>query len=250
LIEKEKYMRKMVILILLAVSHIACGNAGHTDKHKSSGHTGQDNSYDAWNKEAEKEIRLNPKYGNAIKSSGQKAADQELIKSYVSLAGSRRKGAELLTKKGFEFLYSGNLRTAMYRFNQAWLLDSTDANVYSGFASVYYYFKDYKKAISLLDQGLAINPRASALLTDKATNYLTIFDTSNSMLDLDRGVSLLKKSYSIDPDNQNTLYKLSTYYFDSNDCDLALKYYRECMKLGGKPIVQRYKDAIKEKCGS
>ncbi|MBC7566184.1 MAG: tetratricopeptide repeat protein [Pedobacter sp.] len=242
-------MKNICTLVFLTITIIACGNANQTDNQVTN-ISGQSDSYEAWNKEAEKEIRLNPKYGNAVKSTQQKAADEELIKRYINMAGTSRKGAELLLKKGFEYLYSGNLRNAMYRFNQAWLLDSTDANVYSGFASVYYSFKDYKKSIALLDQGLEIDPKASALLTDKATNYLTIFQTSKSLLDMKKGLSLLKESYAIDPLNQNTLYKLSTYYFDSNDCDLSLKYYRECMKLGGQPVVQRYKDAIKERCGS
>lgn len=241
-------MKQIFTLVLMALTIISCGNA---QKRNTTDNTSinQDSSYEAWNKEAEKEIRLTPKYGNAIKNTAQKAADEELIKSYVDMAGSRRKGSELLTQKGFEYLYAGNLRTAMYRFNQAWLLDSTDANIYSGFAAVYYHFKDYDKAIAFLDQGLRINPKASTLITDKGTTYLTISQTSKSQLDVNKGLSLLKESYSIDPVNQSTLFKLSIYYFDNNDCDLALKYYRECMRLGGKPVTQRYKDAIKERCG-
>jgi tetratricopeptide (TPR) repeat protein len=244
-----KYMRNQIALVLFSVILFACGD-GHTSSKEANKFTKQENSYEAWNEEAKTEIRLVPRYGNAQKTPAQKAADEELIKSYIDMAGSRRKGAELLIKKGFEFLYAGNLRTAMYRFNQAWLLDSTDANVYSGFASVYYSFKDYKKALKLLDQGLTMDSKSSTLITDKGTIYLTIFQTSHSLLDRNRGLSLLKESYSLDPANQNTLYKLSAFYFDSNDCDLALKYYKECMKLGGTPVVQRYKDAIKERCGS
>lgn len=238
-------MKQYAILFFAIFLITACGNAS-----QSSNEVAQDNSYEAWNKEAIKEIRLNPRYGNAVKTPEQIAGDQELIKTYVKMAGSRRMGAEMLVKKGFEYLQAGNLRTAMYRFNQAWLLDSTDANVYSGFASIYFKFKDYRKSISLIDEGLAINPKSSVLLTDKATNYFSLFESSNSMLDIDKGLSLLKESYSIDPNNQNTLYKLSIHYFDRNDCDLALRYYRECMKLGGTPIVQRYKDALKERCGN
>lgn len=241
-------MKQLLTLILMTLTVVACGNAQKVDETGTTS-IGQENSYDAWNKEAEKEIRLSPRYGNAIKSASQKAADEELVRSYVSMAGSRRKGSEMLTQKGFEYLYAGNLRTAMYRFNQAWLLDSTDANIYSGFAAVYYQFKDYNKAIDFLDQGLRIDPKASTLITDKGTTYLTISQTTKSQIDVKKGLSLLKESYSIDPVNQSTLFKLSIYYFDNNDCNLALRYYRECLKLGGKPITQRYKDALKDKCG-
>jgi tetratricopeptide (TPR) repeat protein len=238
-------MKKVLLVVLIASGLLACGNANNVKKSPY-----QDGSYESWKQEAVKEIRLRPRYGGAVKNAEQKAADAALIKSYITLTGSRRKGSELLTKKGFEYLYAGNLRTAMYRFNQAWLLDSTDANIYSGFATVYYTFKDYKKAFEMVNQGLTINPKSSALLTDKGSIYMTFAQTSMSMLDLDKALSCFKESYAIDPLNQNTLYKLSTYYFDYNECDLALRYYKECMKLGGKPIVQRYKDAIKERCGS
>jgi len=238
-------MRKVLTIVLIASSLFACQNAN-----KVKGNPLQDASYESWTKEAEQEIRLKPRYGDATKNAQQQVADAELIKSYVRLTGSRRKGAELLIKKGFEYVYAGNLRTAMYRFNQAWLLDSTDVNVYSGFATVYYTFKDYTKALNLINQGLAIDPKSSALLTDKGSIYMTLAQTSMATLNMDKGLSYFKESYAIDPLNQNTLYKLSTYYFDYNNCDLALKYYKECMKLGGKPIVQRYKDALKERCGS
>jgi tetratricopeptide (TPR) repeat protein len=238
-------MRNVLLIVLIASGLLACGNANNGGNIPD-----QDGSYESWNKEAEKEIRLRPRYGDAVKNAQQRAADEALIKSYVTLTGSKRKGSELLTKKGFEYLYAGNLRTAMYRFNQAWLLDSTDANIYSGFATVYYTFKDYKKAFDMVNQGLTIDPKSSALLTDKGSIYMTFAQTSMSTLDIDKGLSCFKESYAIDPLNQNTLYKLSTYYFDYNECDLALKYFKECMKLGGKPIVQRYKDAIKERCGS
>ena len=241
-------MKLFIALLLVFATLISCSNAQKKNDQNTET-VEQSKSYKAWQKEAEKEIRLNPKYKNAVKTEAQKAADEQLIKSNETQEGSRRKGSERLVKIGFDYLYKGDLRTAMYRFNQAWLLDSTDVNVYSGFASIYFSFQDYKRSIALLDEGLAIDPNASGLLTDKATNYIALSQSNHSKSDMERGLSLLKASYEIDPLNQSTLYKLSVFYFEIKNCDMAVKYYKECMKLGGSQIAQGYSDALKTTCG-
>ena len=82
-------MKPFIALFLVFATLSSCSNAQKTNEHDAEA-GGKSNSYKAWQKEAEKEIRLNPKYGNAIKTEGQKKADEELIKSYETQEGSRR----------------------------------------------------------------------------------------------------------------------------------------------------------------
>ncbi|MFD2162486.1 tetratricopeptide repeat protein [Paradesertivirga mongoliensis] len=209
---------------------------------------GQQITYSGWKEEAKTEIRLLPKYGNAIKTKEQKASDQELIQTYLKQAGTNRKASELLVKLGFDYLYKQDLKTAMYRFNQAWLLDPTNENVFWGFGAIYFSFGDFESGMYQYDEGLKLNPNSSNILTDKATVYMTRFMKSNSDKDFNLAINHFKKSYSIDSKNQNTLFKMSACYFVKKDCDNAWKYYNECKELGGRPITKEYTEALTRSC--
>ncbi|MDB5014790.1 MAG: hypothetical protein JWQ25_2992, partial [Daejeonella sp.] len=89
---------------------------------------------------------------------------------------------------------------------------------------------------------------SSNLLTDKATVYMTRYMNGNNDKDYNLALTLFKKSYAIDPKNQNTLFKISACYFIKKDCDNAWKYYNECKKLGGQPITKEYTDALTQGC--
>jgi len=208
----------------------------------------QQMTYNQWKEEGKTNIRLQPKYGNVLKSEGQKQADEELINEYLAKEGTHRKASELLIKLGFDYLYKGDLKTAMYRFNQAWLLDPKNENVFWGFGAIYFMFQDFQSAIKQYDEGLILNAKSSNIITDKASVFMSKYDSRKDINDLNTAINLFLKSYSIDNKNQNTLFKLSACYFFKSDCKNALKYYKECLKLGGKPITKEYTEALKEKC--
>ncbi|WP_448636547.1 tetratricopeptide repeat protein [Pedobacter panaciterrae] len=177
-----------------------------------------------------------------------KKADQQLIDNYLKQQGSHHKASELIIKLGFDYLYKGDTKTAMYRFNQAWLLEPKNENVFWGFSAVYFTLGDHEKAMEQLNEGLSLNPNSSNLLTDKATIYYAKFPVSNDQKDLSAAIDLLNQSYKIDAKNQNTLFKLSVVYFMKQDCQNALRYYNECKTLGGRPITKEYTEAIQKQC--
>jgi tetratricopeptide (TPR) repeat protein len=207
-------------------------------------------SYEQWKEEAKTEIRLLPEYGNVQKTPGQIEADQELIKTELAQNGTHRKASEALIKLGFDYLYRGDIKTAMYRFNQAWLLDPKNENVYWGYGAIYGTFNDYPAAIAQYDKGLSINPKNTSILTDKATLYFVGFQQDHDQAKLDTALDLLKNSYAIDANNMNTTYKLSVCYFLNKDCTNAWRFYNECKKLGGQPIAENYTEALKKMCAN
>jgi len=205
-------------------------------------------SYDEWRKEANDNIRLHPKYNNAEKSKGQLEADQQLIKESLETHGTLEKASEYNVSRGFDYLYAGDLKLAMYRFNQAWLLNPRNENVFWGFGGVYFTYGDFEKALTQYEEGLKINPKSSNLLTDKASVYLGKYYSSQNLSDINQAIELFKTSLTVDSKNQNTLYKISISYFIKDDCKSALKYYNDCKKLGGKPIAKEYTNALLQKC--
>lgn len=236
-----------VLAILLNTLIISCSN-GQSPQNANAAPSAKTITYKEWKEEAKTNIRLLPKYGNNPKNEAQKEADNKLINMYLKQHGTRRKASEVLIKLGFDYLYRGNIKTAMYRFNQAWLLDSSNVDVHWGFGAVYHSLGDYGSAMKEYDEGLSIDPKNSKIITDKATVYLGGYYTNKDSLKLKKAIVLLEQSYGLDSKNQNTLFKLSVCYFLSNDCKKAKKYYNECMDLGGEPVTKEYTKALNEKC--
>jgi len=210
---------------------------------------GQQITYKEWQEQAKTEIRLLPEYGNVPKSKEQIDADNELIAEELKQDGTHRNASDSLIKRGFDYLYRGNIKTAMYRFNQAWLLDPKNEIVYWGFGVIYFNFNDYKEALKQFEKGLSINPKSSNILTDKATIQMTFYENNHNIADLNTAIGIFNQSYKIDPSNQNTLFKLSAAYYYKKDCLNARRFYNECMKLGGQQISPGYAEALNKLCG-
>ena len=209
---------------------------------------GQQIDYASWKEEAKTNIRLLPEYGNVTKTKEQKEADDDFIKLSLQQKGTREKASEHMVELGFDYLYRTDLRTAMYRFNQAFLLNPKNENAYWGFGAVYFMFNDFENAMIQYIKGLKINPKSSNILTDKATVYLTIFNMTGNKINLDSATNIFKESYLVDAKNQNTLFKLSVCCFLNENCKDALRYYEECRVLGGRPITKEYIEALNKKC--
>ncbi len=230
---------------------------------------GQQITYSDWKEEAKTNIRLLPEYGNVQKTEEQKKADDELIQTSIAADVTAAKASAHLVSLGFTYFGRRDIKTAMYRFNQAWLLDHTNENAYWGFGAVYFSFGDYDAALKMYDRGLALNPKSSKILNDKATIYMAMLDdvpdlgkiydgmathkfeeealSANEKL-LSKAIDLLRQSYAIDPHDQNTTFKMSTLYFAVGHCVYALQYYKECKTDGGQPITKEYEDALLAKC--
>lgn len=218
---------------------------------------GQQINADQWDEEAQTNSRLLPKYGHKPKTEEQKKLDQDFINRTIQLErfkGDRTAASHHMIKLGFNYLYRGDLKTAMYRFNQAYLLDSLNNDIYWGFGAVYMALKHYDLAKQQYEEGLTINAENTLLLTDYGTYFLARFyelkaiDTKSALANLNTAISYLLKSYQLDSANQHTSFKLSICYWNKDDCTNAWKYYDETAALGGETITAGYTADLKQKC--
>ena len=206
-----------------------------------------------WNEEAKTNIRLLPKYGYAIKTEGQKASDKEFIETTLKQYPTNRKASDHLIELGFKYLYN-DIKTAMYRFNQAYLLDSTNTDIYWGYAGVYMTLGNLENAQKQYLEGLSIDPKNTHLLTDYGTYFMAQYyglqplDEKKALPNLDFAINYLTESYLLDNKDQNTNFKLSICYYQKKDCKNAWKYYNECKSLGGQPITEDFTKALTELC--
>ncbi|MES2064899.1 MAG: hypothetical protein V4456_23485 [Bacteroidota bacterium] len=230
-------MKYYLILLFLIISFTA---------------SAQQISYSDWKKQALDDSRLLPEYGHKQKNQGQIEADNKLIAESLKQDGTHRKASDHLIQLGFKYLYQGDLKTGMYRFNQAYLLDPKNENIYWGYGAIYSYLGDAQACIEQYDKGLSINPDNANILTDKATIYYMTYqqEQGKDHKKLDTAISLLQRSYEVNPDNMNTTFKLSVCNFLNHDCTKAWKYYNECKHLGGQPITDDYTAALKSQCNN
>ncbi len=211
-------------------------------------------SIEEWDELAAINKRLLPKYGYILKSEEEKKADEDFIKTVLKEDLTRKKGSDHLIKIGFNYLYKNDLKIAMSRFNQAYLIDSTNADIYWGYGAIYFTLQDFQRAKQQYDAGLAIDPQNTHLLTDLATYYLAQYyglqpiSEKDALENLNHAVEYLLKSYAIDPKDQNTCFKLSVCFLNKKDCKNAKKYYKECKELGGAPITEDYTNELKKVC--
>lgn len=125
-------------------------------------HTGEFNSREEWNKSTASNINLLPKFGEIEKMPDQLAQDSSLIDSLLQNGQTRRAASTALIRKASKYL-GKKPKKAMHLFNQAYLLDSTNAEVYWGFGLLASKSSDYT-ANDWFDIGLALDSKNIRLL--------------------------------------------------------------------------------------
>lgn len=215
----------------------------------------QQPSLKSWQLEAKNDIRMLPKFGNSEKSKLEVAADTKFVNSIVRSGKSKSEGAHDMIRIGFDYLYKGDLKTAMYRFNQAYLLNPQNSGVYWGYGAVYTALGAYDEARNEYTEGLKIEPDSAPILTDYATTYLGEYyanvrsNYKKAQKSLKMAKEKLLASYAIDSKYINTTYKLSIVYLNSQDCTNAKKYLKATRALGGQPITKAYLTDFNLQCG-
>jgi hypothetical protein len=167
----------------------------------------QQMTLDQWNEEAKTNIRCLPKYGHVKKTAGQMEADSEFIQVTLPRFATKRLASEHLIDLGFKYLYQ-DVKTAMYRFNQAYLLDSTNSDIYWGYGGVYMILQDYPRAKEQYEGGLFERHR------NKFGGLLLLpMDKNRSLNDFQKDIEKNYGSYA---------KELLEYYPASNDSEAAI----------------------------
>jgi tetratricopeptide (TPR) repeat protein len=221
-------------------------------------------SFDDWENESKTNKRLLPRYGHLPKSEQEIQADSSFIKQIMSQPQfkTRRDASNHLINLGFQYYYRPDFKTSMYRFNQAYLLDSTNTDIFWGYGAIYMAFGQYELAKEQYLIGLTMDSTSTHLLTDLATYfmgqyYLLMPMPKNDIVkdpkvearrSIDSAIYYLKKSYLLDSKDVNTTYKLSICYWNIEDCKNAWKYYDLAAALGGQPITEEYTADLKKRC--
>lgn len=206
--------------------------------------------FDEWEKESKTDLRLLPRYGLLPKTSEQLKADSIFISETMALPKfkTKRDVSNHFIKLGFQYYYRDDLKTAMYRFNQAYLLDSSNTDIFWGYGAIYLRFGMLGLSANQYKAGLKKDSSNTHLLTDYGTMFLAQYYRLNYTKALDSAIHYMTKSYKFDPNDQNTVFKLSICYWNKGDCKNAWRFYDLCKALGGQVITEEYTEDLKQKC--
>lgn len=107
-----------------------------------------------------------PLYGGFPKTPEMQQADQQLIREMLQTAGTKEDAVELAVRQGWQHLQRGESASAIQRFNQAYLIDAKNANVYWGLGVAVSQQGDFEESLRLFNQAYLLAPRNVRLVAD------------------------------------------------------------------------------------
>lgn len=184
-----------------------------------------------------------PMYGGTPRTTPeQQAMDQQLIEESVRMAGSREAAVEEFIKLGWEYHDRGDLNTAMKRFNQAWLLDPSNPDIFWGFGSVSLARRNSDQAIEMFKKATELNPRHAIATCSLGSAYqLKAYDVARqsptrATTYLEQSATFCEQGSRLDPREEFCFSTWAGTLLLEGQYAEAWEKVKMARKLGGKTI--------------
>jgi len=177
------------------------------------------NPYSQKTKNDDARIDEVPMYGGIDRSKYPKlkAGDEKFIADVSKAFGSREQAADKWVNQGYRFYNNNQLGMAMRRFNQAWLLDPKNAEIYAGYGGVLSDQKKHCDAAKMMAKALTLNPPTfQGIYTDAARLFARCAITPNNINKetlIAGSEGLYKKADEIEPDKRYIYSSWATSYY-------------------------------------
>ncbi len=169
-------------------------------------------------------LKLDPLYVNSLHNMG-----LVNLKRYENSLDHQGVGNEEYLKKAMEW------------FDKAIGKDPNFYLTHVEYAKVYYYQKDFPKALELLEKAIPLNAAYAPIYSIKGQIYL------KGLKDFDKAMYNLKKSYSLDPQNGENIYFLAICYAEVKDKQNFIFYFDKYIStLGQRKVDSRIIDDYKK----
>lgn len=198
----------------------------------------------ATSQEQKSRIDEAPMYGGIDRSQVPElvSADQEFISAVTKEFGSREKSSQLWVEQGFKFYNQDRLGMAMRRFNQAWLLNPENAEVFAGFGSVLHDQGKYCEAMQMMDKALSLAPPSYQGIYTDAARVMTLCAVSDEVISEQKQSRLIAESEALyqkaEKSESNKAYTYgswATAYYWRGDYSEAWKMINKQRAEGGTP---------------
>jgi tetratricopeptide (TPR) repeat protein len=177
-----------------------------------------------------------PMYGGIKKCEELIASDKKFILQTERDFPNRKAASKYFAKRGWDYVYQHKLDTAMFRFNQAWMLDSLNAAVYWGFADLMGMQQKFKESVPLFERAAALDPSNARVWLDASTSYGNLFMQTKNKRYLDKSIDCLKNAVRLDPKNAGAYSQLTAAYTYFMQKDSARKYLKITDRLDAKAV--------------
>jgi Tfp pilus assembly protein PilF len=185
-----------------------------------------------------------PMYGEVKKCKEQIEYDKSFIADCDKTFKDRKEAAAHMLKRGWQYLYDRKPDTAMMRFNQAWLLDSLNYEVYWGFADLLGMQGKFKESIYFFERSTRLNSGNARIWMDASNSYGNLFFTTKDKKYLNASISALKKAAVLDPKNPQVYGQLTSAYCYFTQKDSARKYLKITEKLDPSAVNPQAKTML------
>ena len=208
--------RNKLLFFLIALILTSCDYM----KYKNKPQDASDLNVNEWNEA--KHPNLKPMYGNIEKSAEEKANDKEYVDAMLKdNKMDTTSAAKSAMSWGWYYFFHNKIDTAMFRFNQCWLIDSTYPESYFGFAAIREYrglTRDAEKFYQL-----AFKHDKTDTLSKQILNKIA--EIKEQQKDTIAMLKAYQRAYNQFPKNDYASGKLGYFYSILNQSDSSIKYY-------------------------
>lgn len=181
-----------------------------------------------------------PFYGEYEKTEAQSVIDQLFVADCEKQFESKKAASEFFSKMAWQYLEEGDKKTALNRFNYAWLLDKTNLEAYWGQGVIAFQNSSYQNAIKWISEANTLsNEQNHVLMVDLATVYIkTAFDNPNSMIEIAEAKKILNKVIILQPEFNTTYSQLALCNVYENQIDEAWENFHKAFELNNTEFNQ------------
>lgn len=194
------------------------------------------------------ERRILPLFGELGKTSTQIDEEIRFLSDCDKMFASRNEASQFFAKMAWEYVQEGQLDTASYRFNLAYLLNDKNEEAYWGLGVICYQKDQIANAQRMLRKGVDIAPDNVALLVDLSTvelkNY-AVDDTQKELL-ADAHKYLLH-AVELDSTYAQAHYNLALTEFHNGNFDKSWDYFHKGRKLNFSLVNFDFVELLKAK---
>jgi len=186
-------------------------------------------------------------FGGLKKCDEQIKADQIFLADCDKFYKNRTEATRHHIDMGWGYFYKNQLDSSMMRFNQAWLLDSTNADIYWGFGNILGTKHQFKESITFLEKSIEMNPNNPRVYESISTSYGQIFFETKDVKYLNLTIDNLKNSIRLNPNNASAYGQLTGAYSYFNQTDSARKYLEITDRLDTNAVNPEVRNMLNKK---
>ncbi|TPE45849.1 tetratricopeptide repeat protein [Pontibacter mangrovi] len=185
-------------------------------------------------------LSVQPMFGGVQKTEAEQRKDEKFLTSCDKNFSTRQEASKFFMDRGWEYLNEGQIDTAMYRFNLAWLLNPGNKDTFWAFGLVTAARGDQPLAVDMYEKAIELDPKNSLLLSDAATSYLAWYKEKKKKKILKKAAAYLNAATAADTTNAYAFYNLSVVKFHEKKYDEAWKLLHQSRNINMSVVDYSY----------